>query len=231
MAGENLIIRSTDDIVFVQLDDLSTKPLERVRQASFIIHATSPDNYQAWIAVSEVAKADAKDFIRRVRKAVGDADKSASGATRLSGTSKYKLKYNLDYPTVTIIHGVPGRVMTPERLQQMELLAESEPVKAHSAPARVSADSLLHPWPSYKICVMRARKKKDGSPDRSHADISFCMISITGGHPAEATAAKLEEVSEKARQNVARGDTGYPLVTARNAAEYVANNSKGRSRV
>lgn len=78
---------------------------------------------------------------------------------------------------------------------------------------------------------MRARKKKDGSPDRSHADLSFAMIAITGGHSIEDTAAKLEEVSEKALYNVQRGDTEYPLVTARNAASYVAQNqNRGRSR-
>jgi hypothetical protein len=54
-AGENLIIRpSGKGVAFVQLDDLGADQLERVRPASFIIHATSPGNHQAWIAVSGI---------------------------------------------------------------------------------------------------------------------------------------------------------------------------------
>jgi hypothetical protein len=133
---------------------------------------------------------------------------------------------------VSIVQGVPGRVMTAERLQYMGLLAEAEPVKIPAPPARVSVNyGKDHPWPSYDICFMRARRKKDGTPDRSHADISFCLVSLTGGHSIEETAARLEQVSEKARQNVQRGDTGYAMITARNAARMVEqNHGKGRSR-
>ncbi|HEX3747658.1 MAG TPA: recombinase family protein [Bryobacteraceae bacterium] len=237
MAGENLIVRPTGpDVVFVQLDDLSAEQLDRVRPAAFLMVATSPGNHQAWLAVSGVEKAESKGFIRRVRKAVGDVDKSASGAVRLAGTANFKVKYAPEYPTVGIVYGVPGRAMTAERLAELGLLAEAERPLAtdinigRKAPRRVSVNlGEIHPWPSYDICLLRSRKKKDGSPDRSHADLSYCMISITGGHSIEDTAAKLEEVSEKARKNVERGDIGYPLVTARNAAEFVDRN-RGRSR-
>jgi hypothetical protein len=81
MAGENLIIRPVNhfadagkEITFVQLDDLSAEQLDRFRPASFLIISTSPGNYQAWIAVSGVEKSDSMDFVRRVRKVVGDAD-------------------------------------------------------------------------------------------------------------------------------------------------------------
>ncbi len=229
-AGENLIIRPIpEDIVFVQLDDLNAEQLDKVRPAAFLIHQTSPGNHQAWVAVSGVSE-EPKEFIRRVRKAVGEFDKSASGSTRIAGSANWKIKYLPNPPMVSIVQGIPGRIMTPEDLQQLNLLAEPEPVRVPVAPPRVSRDcDGSHPWPRYDICLMRARKKKDGSPDRSHADISFAMIAITGGHSIEDTAAKLAEVSEKARDNVRKGDTGYPLVTSRNAADYVARN-KGRSR-
>jgi hypothetical protein len=117
-AGENLIIRPTGpDVAFVQLDDLSTEQLARVRPAAFLIIATSPGNHQAWIACGQVDKSESKDVVRRVRKAVGGGDMSASGATRVAGTVNYKRKYEPDYPTVSILHGVPGRVMTVEQLQ------------------------------------------------------------------------------------------------------------------
>jgi hypothetical protein len=95
-AGDNLMIRPTGLTVhFVQLDDLSPERLHRIRPAAFIIHATSPGNHQAWIAVSGLpdGKELFKDFMRRVRKAVGGNDKSASGATRLGGTENFNGKY------------------------------------------------------------------------------------------------------------------------------------------
>ena len=115
-AGENLIIRPTGDVAFVQLDDLTAEQLDRVRLASFLIIGTSPGNHQAWIAVSGVEKSESKEFVRRVRNAVGGVDKSASGAVRMAGSENFKLKYWPDYPTVTILHGIPGRVMTQEQL-------------------------------------------------------------------------------------------------------------------
>jgi hypothetical protein len=239
MAGENLIVRPTGaDVQFVQLDDLAAEQLERLRAAAFLIHATSPGNYQAWIAASGVANNESKEFVRRVRAAVGDADKSASGATRMAGTENFKTKYGPDYPSVAIIHGVPGRVMTPERLSDMGLLAELEPAKAfapeidsgHRAPARVSAGNYDRPWPSYQVTLSRTRPKKDGSgPDRSLADFNFAMTCCTGGKSVEDTVAKLMEVSENAQARAARGDEGYARITVENAAAAVERNW-GRNR-
>jgi RepB DNA-primase from phage plasmid len=79
-------------VTFVQLDDLSGEQFERVQPASLLIHATGPGNHQAWIAVSAVGKGDSKEFVRRVRTAVGDADKTASGATRMAGIGTGKRK-------------------------------------------------------------------------------------------------------------------------------------------
>jgi hypothetical protein len=117
-AGENLIIRPTGlGVAFVQLDDLNSEQLDRVRPAVFIIHATSPGNHQAWIAVSGIpeGKEAFKEFTRRVRKAVGGNDKSASHATRVAGTENFKTKYAPEFPTVSIVETHPGRVMTPEQ--------------------------------------------------------------------------------------------------------------------
>jgi Resolvase, N terminal domain/RepB DNA-primase from phage plasmid/Recombinase len=224
-AGENLIVRpSGPETVFVQLDDLTAEQLDRVRPASFLIIATSPGNHQAWIAASGVEKADSKEIVRRVRKAVGDADMSASGAVRLAGTSNFKLKYGPDYPTVTIIHGIPGRVMTAGQLQRMGLLAEPEPVRA--MPLRVSHFTGGRTWPDYPRCVAGAppNHAKDG-PDISRADFTWALMALRRGHSIEDTAAKLAELSSKAREN---GDR-YALVTAQNAAA-VVEREKQRSR-
>jgi hypothetical protein len=107
MTGENVIIRPTGSgVAFVQLDDLKTQEqIDRVRPAAFIIHETRAGNRQAWIAVSGVpeGKEEFKEFTRRVRRAVGANDKSASHATRLAGTENWKTKYLPNPPTVTIL--------------------------------------------------------------------------------------------------------------------------------
>jgi DNA invertase Pin-like site-specific DNA recombinase len=93
IAGENLIVRPVaPETLLVQLDDLNTEQLERVRGSAFLVIATSPDNHQAWVAVSDVKEEDRKDVARRLRKGVG-ADMSASGSARLAGTGNFKSKY------------------------------------------------------------------------------------------------------------------------------------------
>jgi hypothetical protein len=134
-AGDNLMIRPTGpNVRFVQLDDLSPERLDRVRPAAFIIHATSPGNHQAWIAVSGLpdGKEAFKVFMRRVRKAVGGNDKSASGSTRLAGTENFKRKYVPDFPVVSIVETHPGRVVTTGQLETLGLVAPPEPVKVAS---------------------------------------------------------------------------------------------------
>jgi hypothetical protein len=243
MAGENVIIRPTGPgVAFVQLDDLNTpEQLDRVRSAACIIHATSPGNYQAWIAVSGVPedKEAFKAFTRRVRKAVGGNDKSASHATRLAGTENFKTKYGPDFPRVSIVESHPGRVMTEGQLEAMGLLATSETETANGeakiAPRR-AGPSEYRPraakvWPDYARSLAGAPSKLQGAgPDRSMADFSWCMTAIDWGWSIEDTAAKLIEVSEKARERVRLNDEGYPLITAQNAAAAVERNDRKRGR-
>ena len=169
--------------------------------------------------------------MRRVRKALGGLDdKSASGATRIAGTENWKQKNLPEPPVVTIVHAVPGRVMTPEQLEQMGLLAPPEPVKAPASPPRVSETQNTRRWPSYEISLMRAKKRKDGMPDRSDADFKWCLTALTGGKTIGDTEAKLLEVSERAKERRDR-DPGYIRVTVENAARIVEQNyGKGRSR-
>ena len=56
-------------------------------------------------------------------------------------------------------------------------------------------------------------------PDRSLADFMWCKWAIQRGHSIEETAEKLSEVSAKAQERIRiRGDHGYTLLTASNAA-------------
>lgn len=56
------------------------------------------------------------------------------------------------------------------------------------------------------------------------------MTAIDWGFPIEETAAKLPEVSEKARERVNLRDEGYALITAQNAAAAVERNALKRGR-
>jgi hypothetical protein len=129
----NIIVRPLSDKVhFVQLDDLDAAGLSRVGEAAFLTLETSPGNHQAWVAVSGLTtQEEAKDFARRLRRGAG-ADHSASGATRVAGTTNYKRKYEPDFPMVRISASAPGRIVTRERLEEMGLVAAPEPEIAAS---------------------------------------------------------------------------------------------------
>jgi len=219
----SLVVRpSGDDVQFIQLDDLDTAALERLQGVAFLTLATSPGNHQAWVAVQEVQEhrksagdAGAKELARRLRKGVG-ADISASGATRLAGAVNYKAKYAPNFPTVSVVSAFPGRLVTAEQLKQLGLLAEPEPVKA--PPLRVSHSGSGRTWPDYARCVASAppNNAKDG-PDISRADFTWALMALRRGQTIEDTAARLTELSSKAKEN----REGYALRTARNAAAAV----------
>jgi hypothetical protein len=237
-AGTNLMIRPTGpNVHFVQLDDLTAERLERVRPAAFMIHATSPGNHQAWIAVSGLpgGKEAFKVFMRRVRKAVGGNDKSASGATRLAGTENFKSKYIPDFPVVSIVEATPSRVLTASQLGALGLLAPPESAIASSvislpASRRQRFGSERHS-PDYQRCLaMAPLSKEHGGPDRSSADFDWCKQAARFGWSVDETANKLLEVSEKARERKGLGDPGYARITAQNAADAVAARERQRGR-
>jgi hypothetical protein len=85
----NVIVRPySAGAMLVQLDDLDTRDLARVKPVAFLVLATSPGNHQAWVAVSDPGD---PDFARRLKKGAG-ADPTASGATRVAGSVNFKDK-------------------------------------------------------------------------------------------------------------------------------------------
>jgi hypothetical protein len=214
----NIIVRPlSKNVQFVQLDDLDAAGLDRVGDAAFLTLETSPGNHQAWVAVSGIeGTAEAKDFARRLRKGAG-ADHSASGATRVAGTSNYKRKYEPDFPAVRIGATAPGRIVTKEQVEAMGLVAAPEPeITAPTFTARTPHSRTGHPsptrakvWPDYARSLAGAPPSRDGSgPDRSMADFTWCMTAIDWGFSTEDTSLKLPEVSEKARERVQLRDGG-----------------------
>jgi hypothetical protein len=206
----SLVVRPHgDSVALVQLDDLGAAALARLESVAFLTLRTSPGNHQAWVAVSGVAASDARDIGRRLRKGTG-ADLSASGATRVAGTVNFKGKYEPDFPTVAVVSAFPGRIIAPEQLERLGLLAAPEPA-ARAAPLRVSSS---RNWPDYQRCVAGAPlNHEQTAPDISRADYFWCLLAAQRGWGVEEIAGRLLELSDKAREN----GEAYARLTAENA--------------
>jgi DNA primase RepB-like protein len=215
----NVIVRpiAARTLSFIQLDDLSASQLDRVRAFSFLVLETSPENFQAWVAVTDASP----ETIRRVKKAAG-ADLNASGATRLAGSYNFKSKYAPNYPRVRLHSIAPLHAVTVGELDRAGLIAPEKhtPCAPRHAPTDRRRHGLLV-WPSYARCLADApgAKNHEGK-DRSAADFNFCLISIDRGWSIEATANQLMHESEKAKST----GYSYALFTAKRAASLVNSN-------
>jgi len=228
----NVIIRPrSTTALLVQLDDFSLQQAAQIEPYAFLIIRTSPGNGQVWLAVSdgpkESEKEAAKQFRKRIRRGAG-ADKSATGATRISGSLNFKRHYAPEFPVVTLNHVNPGRTITTAQLEQAGLIAPADepapPMPPASVPPRIapSGATASRFWPDYERALNGAPRKKDGDgPDRSLADYMFCRWAAQRGWTAEEIAIKLTEVSQKAQEQARRGDEGYAKVTAWNAVQAV----------
>lgn len=229
----NIIVRPhSDKTCLVQLDDLDEAGLSRAGEAAFLALQTSPGNHQAWVALSGLTDPQhAKDFARRLRKGTG-ADATASGATRVAGTTNYKRKYEPDFPKVSILHAAPDRVVSPAELEALGLVAEPEPVKPTTVlPLRVSRRHenaiRARKWPDYQRCLDQAPPNHGKSgPDVSRADFVWCMTALDWGYNIDETAAQLIQLSPKAGENGER----YAMRTATNAAAAVQRKEQGQGR-
>jgi hypothetical protein len=211
----NVIVRprTAPGIEHIQLDDLTAQALERVRPAAFLCLQTSPGNYQAWVAVHDAGD---PDFARRLRKGAG-ADPTASGATRVAGHPNFKDKYAPNFPRVEITHLAPGRIASKDGLEGQGLVApreEPKPLRSRVSPTYTGRRK----WPSYHRCVENAPPNHGNTgPDISRADFAWSMTALDWGWCIEDVAARLMEISGKARENGEK----YALLTAQNAAAAV----------
>lgn len=235
----NIIIRprdSRENVFFVQLDDLKQENLEKVEAIAFMTIETSPNNYQAWVAVSTEPQTDEKEVARNLRKTAG-ADLTASGATRLAGTQNFKEKYAPHYPTITIRSYEVGLVVSVQELNAKGLLTTPTP-QTSPTPRPIRRNSYTYQnekkpsrFPDYNKCLQNAPPNSEGNAqDTSRADFTWCMIAIDWGWTVQETAQQLlmERNSSSKRQ---RDGERYAMLTAQRAAEAVArNNAKSRSR-
>ena len=190
----NLIVRPrSGTVALIQLDDLSPENPARIASAAFLVLQTSPRGLQAWVAVQDAPKG----FAARLKEGAG-ADREASGATRVAGTANFKPVYAPDFPVVRILAAQPGHLVTPATLEALHLVAPAKlipPAVASRTAHRTGK------WPSYARCLEAAPLGATGHAKRTSVDFVWCKIAISWGHSIEATAERLLQESDKAREN------------------------------
>jgi len=236
----NVIIRPRSaTALLIQLDDFTAEKAARIEPYAFMTVCTSSGNYQVWLAMSDGPQENdreaAKLFRTRVRRSAG-ADHSATGAVRIAGSKNFKQKYAPAFPIIELARVHAGRTVTTAALKKAGLLAPSEgpapPPLARVPPSvprqKVQASVSWH-WPDYQLSLRGAPLKGDGTPNRSLADFMWCKWAIQRGHSIEETAEKLSELSAKAQERIRiKGDRGYTVLTARNAAAAVERDRERR---
>lgn len=204
----NVIVRpQAKEVRLIQLDDLTSENMAKIAPEAFLALQTSPRGSQAWVAVKNAPTG----FLARLKGGLG-ADQTASGATRVAGTTNFKPAYAPDFPVVHILDSHPGRVVTPDALEAMGIVLPARPLSVPLQPAPMMVPRTSK-WPDYQRCLDGAPLSANGHPKRTSADFVWCKIALSWGHSIEATAGRLLEISSKAQEN----GEGYALQTATHA--------------
>jgi hypothetical protein len=213
----NFIIRPRfdKDPQIVQLDDLDRQKTEEIQGYSFLVIETSPNNYQAWLAVRDRDS----DFAGRLKRGVG-ADKGASGAVRIAGSLNFKAKYAPDYPHVKVVYTSLDRPLAnAEQLEKSGLVAD--PLPYREMLSRVTVTHPPNAWPDYQRCINGAPLSgtHDG-PDISRADYTWAKIALEKfrwiANP-EKVVEKLFSLSSKAKEKKPDAGREYCRLTVERA--------------
>ncbi len=119
----------------------------------------------------------------------------------MAGTAHFKPAYAPNFPIVRIVAGQPGHTVTPATLEALGVVAPARREPIPPAIASHPATPRTGKWPSYARCLEGAPIGPSGNPKRTSADFVWCKIALSWGHGIEATAARLLQESEKAREN------------------------------
>jgi hypothetical protein len=152
----------------------------------------------------------------------------------VAGTENFKERYAPGYPVVTILETHPGRVVTPQQLVALGLVAPPETAPAAlrlKTPCEHAGSEGEHTLPDYERCLADAPLNKEGTgPDRSKADFIWSKKAAKRGYGIGEIADKLLEVSPKAQERARLHDGGYALITALNAVAAAERDRAKRGR-
>ncbi len=214
-----------------QVDDASEEFYERLKPFCFAAIRTSPNSWQAWIALAgDFLGADGKrnDALVEVRKRfferceeLGEsANGGAYNSIRMPGTLNIKEKHAPDFPRIQLVHVAMGHRVTPEELDAAGLLA----------PVQLPPLRLVNPLPrALNVTAQRLDHSYfvQRQPNLSRADASFVVHRLALGDSRWEVEAELRAVRDKA----ARRDD-YVRRTLDAAEHYLATHpATGRQRV
>jgi hypothetical protein len=191
----NVIVRphAGSQMYLAQLDDLSPSALKKIQNYCFITLETSPNNYQAWIAIEggDIQSA------RRLRTDL-NADRGASGAVRLAGSRNFKPKHQqINYPQIKVIDKEPGLITDVQQLEEENVLNSQAPRVNLMRPNNRSAPRTM---PNYDNFMERAHLNSKGQIDRSRVDFAYSTTALRRGFSREEVRSVLLKSSSKARE-------------------------------
>ncbi len=193
----------------IQVDECGPEALELLAPFSFLQIETSKGNGQSWIALPEdTADEICGDVIARlfIRLKSYGANRGASGGLRWPGSVNFKPAR--DRFRVRIERAALQRIVSPLVLEAAGLLPPFPAAQGPLQRPQASRNNGLQSFPDYSKCLA----SKDG--DRSKADASFLKIAQLRGFTRDAACAELERVSERAKEERARGRKDYVTRTA-----------------
>ncbi len=224
----SLIVRPRvgDGCALVQLDDLNAETVARLSDFAVCALETSPNNYQAFVAVSGVADEKERESVRARLIAAAAADKGATGAARLAGSFNAKEKYRQadnSFVCVRLVSVSPGRTVTVAELDAAFLLAaippQPTPSVSDSDEKRGVVARVPRREPSYEKAMASVRRKADGSVDRSAVDALFAVTCLNWNWTPAETVNILRrnspKAAEKSRDNYAERTVAWAESQAR----------------
>lgn len=217
-------LRRKEDTRLIQLDDCPREVMEGLSDLAFLIHATSPGNYQVWIALADDLTQEHYDELRyrllTFLKPTG-ANGGAYGSTRWPGSlnNKPKRRYaDGEPPRVALVRAGLGRRVSVAELEAAGILAPPRPKPTEREVREIRSRMVARDdWPDMDKYLSEC----DG--DRSRAESKWCVRALYMGHSQTDVEVELERIGRKA--SVRRRD-GYVRETVEKAARYVGLNPR-----
>lgn len=197
----------------IHVDECNKSVLDLLQDVSLYTIETSLDNGQAILilpdGLSESQCNEIEDRLFEVLKPLG-CNKGSSGASRWPGSFNFKPKRQQSdgsFPQVKLLAFNPGRVVAPEELESLGLLAP----RIEKEPPRPKAERTKFPteWPVYDEAL--------ASRDRSGADYKFSCEAKRLGWTQAQVEIKLSELSDKAHERSRRRSDSYLSSTVKKA--------------
>ncbi len=196
---------------FIQVDEASPEVLKLLSPVSFMQIQTSDEGAQSWLALAEnITSCECEEVIERLfarLKQLG-ANRGSAGGLRWPQSLNYKpsrRRPDGSFPVVRLLAVQPGRVVTPEELTRLGLLADLPKPRQKRETATRPARRVL---PSYEVELRR-------KPSRSEADMAFLAICRERGFTRADAVAALEQIPDsKAYERREKGVKSYINGTA-----------------